>query len=59
MAAVQALDDQQPKRNDGVTHHDQLLVDVGQATGARPAFACTERPAELPLVSTSASGEDA
>ena len=56
MAAVQALDDQQPKTNDGVTH--QLLVDVGQATGARPAFACTERPAELPLVSTSASGVD-
>ena len=57
MAAVQALDDQQPKTNDRVTH--QLLVDVGQATGARPAFACTERPAELrALVSTSASGED-
>ena len=55
MAVVQALDDQLPKTNDGVTHLVDL-VDVGQATGARLDFAYTERPAELPLVST---GEDA
>ena len=57
MAAVQALDDLQPKTNDGVTH--QLLVDVGQAAGTRPALACKERPAEPPLVSISAFGKDA